>query len=405
MPETSDTKSRDTLPKRPDAGLLPAPHRRSIVFFCLATFLFWIALYIYVPILPVYARSLGASLSMVGIVVASYAVPQLLLRIPIGVLHDVLSRRKILVAGGIAITSAGALGLGLAPNPWLLTLARAVTGLGAATWVTFTVYFTGYYHQEGTGRAIGIINFVQRFALVIATSCGGVIAEAHGFTSVFFIAAITGIVALLGLLFAREPAGLQVRTAASSSFMRVAAHPLLLTASFMAVLLQFSSFAIIFGFIPVYASGIGASNVELGIITMVAVGSSAVASLIAVNLAERYGNTFTIILGAAFIGMATLAIPFIPHVYLLETVMVAYGLGSGVLGTILMALSIRSVAPQQRATAMGVYQAIYAAGMLLGPLLSGFVGDSLGLASVFYLSASLCLVIAGLAFLPVIPGR
>jgi len=43
--------------------------------------------------------------------------------------------------------------------------------------------------------------------------------------------------------------------------------------------------------------------------------------------------------------------------------------------------------------------------MLLGPLLSGFVGDSLGLASVFYLSASLCLVIAGLAFLPVIPGR
>jgi len=90
---------------------------------------------------------------------------------------------------------------------------------------------------------------------------------------------------------------------------------------------------------------------------------------------------------------------------MLEAIMVAYGLGSGVLGTILMALSIRSVAPQQRATAMGVYQAIYAAGMLLGPLLSGVVGDSLGLASVFYLSASLCLVVAGLAFLPVIPRR
>ncbi len=403
MSEISHTKPPDSLRKRSDGGILPLTHRKSIIIFGAVTFLFWVALYLYVPILPVYAQSLGASLSMVGIVIASYAIPQLLLRIPIGVLFDTLNRRKSLIAGGIAITSAGALGLGLAPNPWLLTLARAVTGMGAATWVTFTVYFTGYYHQERTGRAIGIINFVQRFALVIATSCGGAIAEVQGFTHVFFIAALIGIVALLGLLFTSEPAGLQVRTIASTSFMRVAAHPLLLMASFMAILLQFSSFAGIFGFMPVYATGIGASSVELGIITMVALGSSAVASLIAIHIAERYGNTFTIVLGAALIGISTLAVPFIHDVYVLEAVMVAYGLGSGVLGTILMALSIRSVAAQQRATAMGVYQAIYAVGMLLGPLLSGFLGDSLGLASVFYLSASLCLVIAGLAFLPIVP--
>jgi predicted MFS family arabinose efflux permease len=405
MSEEGNTRPREPLQKKPDGGPLPPPQRRSIVFFSIATFLFWIALYIYVPILPVYAQSLGASLSMVGIVVASYAVPQLLLRIPIGIMYDVISRRKLLVAGGIAITSAGALGLGLAPNPWLLTLARAVTGIGAATWVTFTVYFTGYYQQERTGRAIGVINFVQRSALVVATSCGGAIAEVQGFTSVFFIAALTGVVALLGLLFAREPAGVRVQTVAPAGFMRVAAHPLLLMASFMAVLLQFSSFAIIFGFMPVYASGIGASSVELGIITMIAVGSSAVASLVAVHMAERYGSTFVIILGAVLVGISTLAIPFIRHVFILEAVMVTYGLGSGVLGTILMALSIRSVAPQQRATAMGVYQAVYAVGMLFGPLLSGFVGDNLGLASVFYLSASLCLVIVGLAFMPVISRR
>ncbi len=402
MPETSYNELSDSPRKRPGDSPLPSPHRRSIVIFCAATFLFWIALYLYVPILPVYAQSLGASLSMVGIVVASYAIPQLLLRIPIGMLFDSLKRRKSLVAGGIAITSAGALGLGLAPNPWLLTLARTVTGIGAATWVIFTVYFIGYYHQERTGRAIGIINFVQRFALVIATSCGGAIAEAQGFTNVFFIATLTGILALLSLLFAREPDGIQVQTVTSTNLMRVAAHPLLLMASFMAILLQFSSFAVIFGFMPVHATGIGASSVELGIITMVAVGSSAFASLIAVHMAERYGNAFTIVLGAVLIGVSTLAIPYIHHVYILELVMVAYGLGSGVLSTILMALSIRSIAVQQRATAMGVYQAMYAVGMLLGPLLSGFVGDSLGLASVFYLSAALCLVIAGLAFLPII---
>jgi len=41
-------------------------------------------MYLYVPVLPVYAESLGASLTVVGIIVASYSIPQLLLRIPWG---------------------------------------------------------------------------------------------------------------------------------------------------------------------------------------------------------------------------------------------------------------------------------------------------------------------------------
>ena len=68
----------------------------------------------------------------------------------------------------------------------------------------------------------------------------------------------------------------------------------------------------------------------------------------------------------------------------------------------LMALSIKSIAPQQRATAMGFYQAVYAVGMIAGPMVSGVLADNMGLSSVFYLSASLLLVIVGMAFLPVL---
>ena len=48
------------------------------------------------------------------------------------------------------------------------------------------------------------------------------------------------------------------------------------------------------------------------------------------------------------------------------------------------------------------YQAAYAVGMLLGPLVSGFLADSQGLSAVFYLSAFLCLVLAGMAYLPIL---
>lgn len=405
MPDVGQIGLREPFAKRPSAGLLPPLHRRSILLFCAATFFYWTALYLYVPTLPVYAQSLGASLSMVGIIIASYALPQFLLRIPIGVWSDALGRRKPFVAGGIVMASVGALGLGLAPNPWSLSLARVATGLGAATWVTFTVYLASYYPQDDTGRAIGIINFVNGVAVVVATSIGGAIAEVWGFKFTLFGATLLGAVALVTLLLAREPRTRQAETASWRSFTRVSTHPLLLTAASMGILLYFATFAGVFGFIPVYGAKIGASNADLGIITMLAVGSSAVASLAAVHMAERWGNRFTIVLGAVLMGMALLAVPFIHSVYLLKAVQVANGLGRGILATILMSLSIRAVAPQQQATAMGVYQAIYAGGMLLGPLVSGFLADSQGLATVFYLSASLCLMIAGIACLPLLPKR
>src|SRR3990172_4462631 len=102
-----------------------------IVVLTAATFLFWASLYVYVPILPVYAESLGASLSMVGIVVASYAIAQLTLRIPLGVWADRLGRRKPFVVVGFVFAALGGLGLALAPNPWMLFAARTVTGIAA----------------------------------------------------------------------------------------------------------------------------------------------------------------------------------------------------------------------------------------------------------------------------------
>ncbi|MBA7643315.1 sugar efflux transporter [subsurface metagenome] len=307
------------------------------------------------------------------------------------------------MAAGIVMALVGALGLGLSPNTWFLCLGRATAGIGAATWVTFTVYFAAYYPRESTGRAIGVINFVCGMAHVVSTSCGGVIAEVWGFGHTFFGAALLGVISLLALSFAREPTTHPAETTSRHNFIRVATQPVLLTVSFLGILSHFAGYAGTFGFIPVYGAKIGASSADLGIITMLAVGSAAVAALAAAHIAERWGNTSAIVLGAALVGIALLAVPFVTSVSVLGAVQVVNGLGGGVLRTTLMTLSIRAVAPQQRATAMGVYQAMYAVGMLSGPLVSGVLADSLGLSSIFYLFASLSVVIIGVACLPILP--
>jgi predicted MFS family arabinose efflux permease len=403
-----DIKQNNPLPpslENLSSSELITTNRKYIFFFLATTSFFWVALYLYVPILPVYARSLGSSLSMVGLIVAAYSMPQLIFRIPIGLLFDAINRRRLILVGGIIMTSVGALGLGLAPNPWLLFLARVITGIGAGTWVTFTVYFAAYYPPDSTRRAIGLINFVQGTSLVVATGCGGVIAEAWGSSYTFWGAALLGIVALIALLPIQEPSLSPAEPFSWKRFKLIATFPPLVMVSFMGILAQFANWAGLFGFIPVYADQIGASSADLGIITMITLASSAVAALMVAPVSKRWGSSFTILLGATLMGGAILSVPLIHSVNALEAIMVINGFGRGILQTILMALSIQAVAPQQRATAMGVYQAAYSVGMILGPLVSGSLADSLGLSAVFYLSASLCLILAGMAYLRILVQR
>jgi len=382
---------------------LPSWHDKPILLFCLTNFFFWLCLYLYVPILPIYAQSLGASLSMVGAIVASYSIPQILLRIPIGVLFDTINKRKLLLAGGIFMALVGALGLGLAPSPWFLFIARTVTGIGAACWVIFATYFTAYYPTEGTQKAIGMINFVQGTSVVVATFGGGLIAEARGLTYPFWGAAVMGLLSLVTLLLAKPAVFFRGETVSWNRFTVVASRPLLIMASLLGILAQFANWAGLFSFIPIYGAQIGASKADLGIITMISLAFSAMASLAVVSLTRRWGISFTILLGSVLLGFAIVIVPFIQEVSLLKVVMVVNGLGRGLLSTIFMSLSVQAVAPQHRATAMGVYQATYSLGMLLGPMVSGFLADNVGLSAVFYLSAAICGVMAGLAYLPILP--
>ena len=337
---------------------------------------------------------------MVGMVLSAYAIPQVLFRIPIGIWSDRLGRRKPLVIGGIVFTSLGALGLGLSTTTWLLFLSRMATGIGAATWVVFPLYFIAYYPADSTGKAIGLINFIQNTALVVATVGGGFIAEGLGLSQTFFVAASLGVISLAALLFTRELPTSRGQAALWRQFLSVATRPLLLSVSIIAILLNFIVFTGVFGFIPIYAAQIGASHSDLGIITMINLAFSALGAISAALVSERFGYRSTVIVSALLIGGSMLAVPFITTISLLMVIQISCGIGSGVLMTLFMVLSIRGLPREQQATAMGVFQAVYAIGMFAGPFTSGFLGSGLGLSTIFYLSAFFSLLIAALSFLP-----
>ena len=374
------------------------PHRRrSVRFFCLGIALFWAALYIYVPILSVYARSLGASLSLVGLIVASYGVIQLLLRIPLGVASDRLGRRRPFVLVGFLTVALSCLGLALAPTPELLILFRALAGLAACTWVTSSVLFASYFPPQQAVRATSLVNFFSSGGRVLATTGGGMLAQRFGWVSTFWAGAALALLGLAAMAQAREEVDPAALLLTWRDVVRIGRVPLLVVTSLLATLAQYSSFATTYGFIPVYADGLGASRAELGWLTAAVQIPYTLVALAAGHLSERIGERRAVVGASLIMALTTLTTPLISSLSLLALVRVGYGIGQGVVYPTLMGLSIKAVPQAERASAMGIFQAVYALGMFGGPAISGLIADHLGLGAMFLVTGGVSLGMALLA--------
>ena len=82
--------------------------RLKIGLFLAIVFLYWMALYLYVPTLPTYAQTKTDSLAFVGVILAQYGLWQAIVRLPIGIASDWIGRRKPFILVGMALAGLGA---------------------------------------------------------------------------------------------------------------------------------------------------------------------------------------------------------------------------------------------------------------------------------------------------------
>ena len=365
-----------------------------VVLFCVGTFLFWASLYVYVPVLSVYARSMGASLTLVGLVVGMYGATQLVTRIPIGFFSDVVGRRKPFILAGLLAAGLGCLGLAWSPSAWFLVASRGVLGLGAAMWVAFSVFFAGYFALNRTAQAMSVITFVNGAAQALAGLVGGYLSQQFGTVSTFYVGAALAAMGLAAMLPVRETVQPRRAEMSAKRLVAIAGTPTLIVAGGVSMVNTYANFTTTLSFTPIYARGLGATDSELGLLATVAVVAFTLASLFGAGVADRIGDRGVIVLGMLLAGAGAAAIPLTHDFVALAGTQVMAGLGRGICNPTLMSLSIRSLPAHERASGMGVYQAVYSIGMFFGPPLGGAVADALGLPSVFLLTAGFCALAA-----------
>jgi EmrB/QacA subfamily drug resistance transporter len=144
--------------------------------------------YIVVVALPEIGRELGYSAQTLQSVISAYAVASAGFLLLGGRAADLLGRRRVFVVG-LALYTGASLGGGLASEPELLLVARAVQGLGGALVFPATLSLVNTTFAEGRerNRAVAVWGGAGAAGLVIGVLLGGVLTHALGWEAVFFV--------------------------------------------------------------------------------------------------------------------------------------------------------------------------------------------------------------------------
>ncbi len=159
--------------------------------------------YVAAATLPLILADLALSDSAGGLLQSAFIITYSLACPGAGWLGDRQPRLR-LAAAGVFVWSVATVASGLAPTYALLLVARAVIGVGEASYAVVTPsLLSDCYPPDRRARVLGIFYAAIPVGTALGYVLGGLVGEAFGWRAAFFVAGAPG--ALLAVLLTRMP--------------------------------------------------------------------------------------------------------------------------------------------------------------------------------------------------------
>ena len=153
-----------------------------------------------IPVIPFLVEAFGASGQELGMLMAIYALMQLIFSPMWGELSDRYGRRPIMLIGLIG-NGLSMLFMGLAGSITMLFIARALAGLlASATLPTAYAYVGDSTAVEDRGRGMGILGAALGVGMVLGPGFSGLLAE-NSLSTPFFAGAVLSLAAIAVVYF------------------------------------------------------------------------------------------------------------------------------------------------------------------------------------------------------------
>jgi len=157
------------------------------------------------PLLPLIIAGLSLSDRQAGSLQSAFILVYALVCPVAGWLGDRMSRLRI-AALGVALWSIATFASGLASTFGWLLLARAMVGIGEATYTVVTPsLLSDHYPPSRRARALSIFYAAMPFGIFLGYLLGGQIGARYGWQPSFFVAGGPGLLFALALFLLRDP--------------------------------------------------------------------------------------------------------------------------------------------------------------------------------------------------------
>lgn len=180
-----------------NSGTAPASTKRLLIAILSTIALADFGLGLNTVVLPLYAKSLGASIITIGLIIASFGLARILINIPISIISKKLKSQYIHI--GILFIFAGAVGYFLSTAYYQLFIFRFMEGFGSGIINTSSmIMLTKHLYQDKKrGKILSWYMIARRLSMGSAPFLGAIVAFEFSDKSAFLLYLIIMFIALI----------------------------------------------------------------------------------------------------------------------------------------------------------------------------------------------------------------
>ncbi len=338
------------------------------------------------PLLPYYAETFQASQTVTGILIASYALMQLIGAPILGRLSDRFGRRPVLLVSVFG-TFLGFLLLGFANALWMLFASRILDGLTGGNLSVAQAYISDVTDEKSRSKGLGMVGAAFGLGFIIGPVTGGLLSQ-WGYAVPAFAAAAVSLINLI-LIYAWLPESLtedkrsqmnEKRPAVTLNallvaFQRPFTGSLLITRFFFG--LAFAIFQTIFSLYALQKFNLSARDTGF-VLTYVGVLSVIVQGFLVGRLTSQFREDVLITASVVLMGFSLLGWALAPSVLWVYIIMTPTALSGGLLNTLLSSTLTKAVAPQEIGGILGLSASVESATRIIAPILGGALLQQIG---------------------------
>ncbi len=363
--------------------------RTSLTPLYVAQFLIISSSNVSTPILSLFALSLGASVAMAGMVVASNNVVPLIGQIPVGIAGDKFGRHAFLYAASV-FAILGPLLSFLAPDVTTLIATRLVAGFATAAFMPLSFAIVAERAAPGSyGRSMGNLGASIQLGIFLGPLLGAFAAQTYGYRNSFLLAVLLGVLTLVMTHYTvrhlrrtdARPRERRASPSSGSAWMRERNF----LGGLLGPLVAIAGGGAFTALIPIYLVDVvrSATISEVGIVLATGAVGQVMVRMTMSSLSDRVGRKKVLVSGLGINGLAFVILVFRADLPSMILIAVLNGIGTALVNPAGAALVADSVPSDRRGMAMGIYETAISVGSVAGTAGLGYIAEASGFTAAF----------------------